>query len=124
MIALREAAKSNDCCRSRNPNEVDSMRAALRLMIRAPSFTTPRIADERSCGVALGICPIAMLRSGKMGWTKSVQSGQMAGADESLFADRMPATNVPCLHETLLATEHEAPCVPGSSRILDLVKSG
>ena len=38
----------------------------------------------------------------KMGRTKRVQFGQMAGAGEFRFADSIPATKVPCRHAVLL----------------------
>ena len=64
-------------------------------MIRAPAATQSRIADASANGEA---CRAKALSEGSatiMGRTSSVQSGQMAGAGESLFARRIPAMNVP-----------------------------
>jgi len=44
-------------------------------------------------------CPAVV--SLKIGRTSTVQSGQIAGAGEDRFADKMPAIKVPCWHATL-----------------------
>ena len=54
-------------------------------------------------GRRAGICSLPVVFSAKMGRTRRVQSGQMAGAGEFRFADKMPATKVPCRHAVLLA---------------------
>jgi hypothetical protein len=64
------------------------------LITRAPAFMQSRIAVASSSGVALGKdSPTAAWA--KMGRIIRAQSGQMAGATEPRFADRIPATKVP-----------------------------
>lgn len=41
-----------------------------------------------------------------MGCTKRAQLGQMTGAMELLFADKIPATKVLCMHAILLVLVH------------------
>jgi hypothetical protein len=61
------------------------------------------IAAASSSGVALGVNWLAAGVSEKIGRTSKVQPGQIAGAAEVLFAQRIPATKVPCIHARLLA---------------------
>ena len=61
------------------------------------------IAAASSRGVTLGICSLPENDSEKIGRTRSVQSGQIAGAEASRLADKMPVTNVPWRHAVLLA---------------------
>ncbi len=85
-----------------------------------------RLALESSSGVALGICPLFVFAadSGKMGRTRSVQFGAIAGAALPLLAQRIPATNVPCMHAALLAREQALGELPLTSRILLMFRSG
>jgi hypothetical protein len=53
-----------------------------------------------------------------------VQPGQIAGAAELLFADKIPATKVPCMHARLLARAHVPPILPGISRTFSPARSG
>src|SRR4029453_3036013 len=82
------------------------------------------IATASSCGVVLGIGLFAEKVSAKIGRTSRVQSGQIAGAEEFLFADNIPATNVPCMHAMLLARAQLPRNRPGISRIFVPVSSG
>ena len=82
-------------------------------MTFAPAPITSVMAVASSSGVALGICALAAGVSVKIGRTRRVQSGQMAGAEEPRLAQSMPATNVPCMQATLFASEHDALCCPG-----------
>jgi hypothetical protein len=56
------------------------------------------IEAASSSGVATGIVPLEGSFSEKIVRTQNVQPGQMAGATDPRFAQRMPATNVPCMH--------------------------
>ncbi|HEY7616943.1 MAG TPA: hypothetical protein VH744_09080, partial [Terriglobales bacterium] len=83
--------------------------ARLRLITRAPAWIQSMIAAASSPGVAVGICSLPVTFSGKMGRTRSVQPGHIAGAAEFRVADKIPATNVPWRHAALLARVHVAP---------------
>src|SRR5262249_45829238 len=61
-------------------------RAALTFSTRAPASTVAMIAVMRSSGAALGTAPDGV--SAKMGHTRRVQLGQMAGAAAPLLALR------------------------------------
>ena len=82
------------------------------------------IAVPSSSGVALGISSVAETVSEKIGRTSNAQPGQIAGAAESRFADRMPATKVPCEQAMLVALVQVLPILPGISPILSLARSG
>jgi hypothetical protein len=53
--------------------------------------------------------------SAKIGLTSKVQPGQIAGARESLFALKIPATNVPCMQAKLLVRVQAPLLLPGIS---------
>jgi hypothetical protein len=48
----------------------------------------------------------------------------MAGAGDSLFALKMPATKVPCRHAALLALAHAAPAFAEIWRTFSVARSG
>src|SRR5215831_15569907 len=89
----------------------------LKLMIREPEFTQSTIASASALGDAPIISPLGDAVSLKMGRTNSVQSGQIAGALEPRFADRIPAMKVPCLQEKLSIRSQEAEGLVGISRM-------
>ncbi len=82
------------------------------------------IAAASSRGVALGICSLPAVVSAKIGRIRRVQLGQMAGAGDVRFADKMPATKVPCRQAVLLACVHVAPLFPEISRRSAPARSG
>ena len=98
--------------------------AELRLMTRAPASTLSIMASASSSGVALGICPLPLAVSAKIGRNSSVQPGHIAGATEPRRAESMPATNVPCVHATLSARLHAPFGFPGISRMIEPARSG
>jgi hypothetical protein len=59
------------------------------------------MAAMSSLGVALGICSFTAAPSEKIGRTRSVQIGAIAGAVPSLIAFKIAATNVPWMHAAL-----------------------
>ncbi len=77
--------------------------AALTFSTRAPASMQSRMAWASSSGMALGISPFAAFVSAKMGRTSRVQLGQIAAATDPRFAERIPATKVPCKQAVLLA---------------------
>jgi len=61
---------------------------------------------------------------GKNGAKEERQLGQMAGAGGLRFAERIPATKVPCRHAVLLAGAHAVLLLPGISRRCSPARSG
>jgi hypothetical protein len=82
------------------------------------------IAAASSSGFALGINSLAAGVSEKIGRTSKVHPWQIAGAAELLFADKIPATKVLCMHAKLLARVHVPRSLPGISRTFSPVRSG
>lgn len=64
------------------------------------------------------------LVSGKIDRTSKLQPGQIAGAGEPLFADSIPATNVPCLQAVLPGRAQVPADSPGTSRMFSAASSG
>lgn len=81
------------------------------------------IAVASSSGVELGIGVFVAVVSGKIGRMSRVQSGQIAGAAEFRLAHKIPATNVPCMHEMLLVRSHVLLIFPETSWIFAFDKS-
>ncbi len=83
--------------------------------------------DDRR-GEFLGRCTRMYSRpevvSLNIGRIRRVQSGQIAGAEELRFADKIPATKVPCRQAALLARVHVAPLFPRISWNRSPVRSG
>lgn len=86
-------------------------------MTRAPASMQASIPSASSWGWALGASKSPAAASAKTGRTRSVQSGQIAGALEPRLAHKMPATNVPCRQAALVACA-QAAAAPGASRML------
>jgi hypothetical protein len=79
-------------------------------LLRLPLQTERRhSAQASSWRVAAGICPFPEAVSEKIGRTKKLEPGQIAGAAEPRFASSMPATNVPCL-QAMLSLRAQVPC--------------
>src|SRR5829696_1992646 len=93
-------------------------------MTWAPAWTQSIIADASSSGVALGMSPFADDVSAKIGRMIRVHAGQIDGAAEPLFAHKMPATNVPCMHAALVARSQVPPISPETSWIVVVERSG
>jgi hypothetical protein len=82
------------------------------------------MAAASSSGVELGIGALADILSVKMGRTKRVQPGQIAGAGEFLLAHKMPATKVPCIQAELPDSAHVPARLPEMSWILAAARAG
>src|SRR6186713_1586371 len=77
-------------------------KAALKFTTWAPALTQSTIAAARLPAVATGT---AAADSSKIGRSRIVQPGQIAGAAEPRLEARMPATNVPCVQAKLECRE-------------------
>ena len=62
--------------------------------------------------------------SAKIGRTRSVHPGQIAGATDIRLACRIPAMKVPCVHAALPASAHAAGRLPATSRMFSAASSG
>src|SRR5208282_616949 len=82
------------------------------------------MASASSIAEALGICSPLAGASEKIGLTRRVHPGQIAGATDARLARRMPATNVPCAHAGSPASAHAADSLPGTSRMFSAARSG
>lgn len=105
-----------------SPSGEGRMRAELRLMTRAPVSTLSVRASARSSGLALGICPLPLAVSAKLG-RSNVHPGQIAGATEPRLAESIPATNVPCVHATVAERAQVRVSFPGISRMVAATRS-
>jgi hypothetical protein len=122
-ITSRLTALFSASCRGSSTCKEGRATARLRLMMRAPASMHWWIAVANSNGVALGSGLSKVVLSEKIGRIKRIQPGQIAGAIESRFADKIPATKVPCRHATLLDCVH-AGLLPEMSRRFSRAKSG
>jgi hypothetical protein len=82
-------------------------------MTLARASTTSTMTSDNSSGALAGkkISPLTLSVEGwsmKIGRTNKEQSGHIAGEPDPRLAQRIPATNVPCLQAMLLAFLHAA----------------